>query len=138
MGATMTNSYSLKGMSWAIARSDGKAIKFSLLTHSGQMLQFECPPEAIPEIVARLTGALEQATMNSQPKGRKFVSQPIVADEAEVSANRSQETVIATFFPTPHCGVPFAMTPELANKVSSGLAAAIAILRPASNLGSLS
>jgi hypothetical protein len=131
-------SYSLKNMSDAVARDDGRAIKFRFLTHSDEELECECGVEAIPQIVARLTAALEQAAVNSTPKGQKVVSQPIVADDAEVSLNTAQKIVIATFFASPHCGIPFAMTAQLADKVSSGLAVAVAKARPSTTPGSMS
>lgn len=131
-------SYSLKNMSDATARDDGAAVKFAFQTHSGEILECECGVDAIPLIVARLTAAMEQAAVISQPKGKPVVSQAIIAEQVEVAIAKGHAAILTTLFVTPHCAIPFSMTPELAERVSTGLATAVAKVRPAKKPGALS
>ena len=125
----MMASYALQQMPFAIARDDGSAVKFKFVTHSNDEFEFECPPKMIPEITARLAGALEQAAENAAVSD-PYRSQPIVADKSEIGGNHEQRIVTLTLFPTPNCGIGFALTPGHAQKISSDLATAAAMVDP--------
>ena len=122
-------SYALKQMPFAVARDDGEAIKFKFVTHSGEEFEFECPPDVIPEITAQLTGALEQASRNADPSPT-YRTQLIVADKSEIGGSREQQIVTLHLFPTPNCGIGFALSPAHAQKISSGLAQTAAMIDP--------
>ena len=121
--------HAVKQIPLVIARDDGEAIKFTILTHSGEDFEFECPPDAIPEITARFTGALEQAAENAATS-HPYRSQPIVADKSEIGGDEEQNIVTLTLFPTPNCGIGFALSPGHAQKISSDLATAAATIEP--------
>ena len=130
-------SHSLKAMPFAISRDDGLAIKFQLKTHQGKTLEFECPPEAVPEILARMMSALEQAAKN-RAAPPKFVTEAIQVQRHEIGRIREQGAVVLTLFASEHAGVSFALDPVQAQNMSSDLAGAAATVAPVANPKSLS
>jgi hypothetical protein len=115
--------HAIKSMSDAIARSDGKAIKFTLTTHHAGDFEFECPPEAIPIIVARLTGALEQIATIHDPSDLHR-SNPIVVSDHKVVGTYNPPTIVLKLFPTKNCPIPFALTPDRAEDIALALGGA--------------
>jgi hypothetical protein len=128
--------HSLKEMPFAIARDDGGEIKFKFVAHSGREFEFQCPPAAIPEIVARLTGALEEAAARRTPPSHE--RQYLEVAKSEIGGNQERQIVVLSLFPTPHCGIGFALSPAHAQKVSSDLATAAAMIAPQKDRNSLS
>lgn len=120
---------SLKGMSEAVASDDGKAIAFTLFAHTGEELTFQCPPDAVPEIVARLTGAVESAARRAAPSS-PHRSQTLQVVGYEVGGSSEPSLVLLHLFATPHVALGFALTPQAAQEISTGLAAASAKLAP--------
>lgn len=120
-------SHALKNMPFAIARDDGTAIKFKFVAHSGKKFEFECPPDAVPEIVGRLLGVLKR--QHRRPiRRRRSNPAEVVKSQVGMSANRQHVTVV--LYPTPHCGIGFALTPSEAQTISSLLAAAVSMIAP--------
>ncbi len=115
----------LAGISFASSTEEGDAIVFGLRDHQGREYSFACPPGVIPEFVARLLAAAQRsATIAQQPVvGIKIVkSQILVIEETQ--------TVGLSLFPTVNTGIPFVLTPQHAQKISSDLAHAASKIDP--------
>lgn len=110
----------LRGMSTAVARDDGQAVKFTLVTHSDEAFSYECPAEAVPEIVARLLAALEQAAMR-RTVAPQFRTAPIVSNSFEVGLSEDRQSVTLALFPTKSSCIGFAVSSELARRLADGL-----------------
>jgi hypothetical protein len=93
--------HSLKAMPFAIARDDGKEIKFKFVAHSGSEFEFRCPPDAIPEIVARLSGALEEAAAKQGPASHERRYLEIV--KSEIGGNQERKSCALQLAETPPC-----------------------------------
>ncbi len=96
---------------------EGDAIVFGLKDHQGQVHSFACAPETIPVFVARLLGAAQRsATIAQQPVvGIKIV-------KSQILVNEESQTVGLSLFPTANTGIPFVLSPQHAQKISSDLA----------------
>jgi hypothetical protein len=102
-----------------------EAIVFGFICHDGTEHNFACPPDAIPVIVARLLGAAQRlATAQSRP------TQGIVAKKSEIVVDEVGKTVGLCLFPTEQTGIPFVLHPGHAQKISTDLAHAAAIVDP--------
>ena len=115
----------LAGISFADPTEEGDAIVFGLKDHQGRVYSFACPPETIPVFVAHLLGAAQRsATISQQPvDGIKIVKSQVVV----IEENR---TVGLSLFPTANTGIPFVLSPQHAQKISSDLAHAASITDP--------
>lgn len=120
---------SLKQMSAAVPALDGKSIKFTFTTHANEKLEFVCPPEAVPEITARLMGAMEGAALHRTQKP-KFLLAPIVTDAFEVGPTNDLKKAAVMFCPTQHSRIGFALSPGAARKLADGLMQAAAMIDP--------
>ncbi len=107
----------LADISFADPTEEGDTIVFGLKDHQGQEHFFACAPETIPVFVARLLGAAQRsATIAQQPVvGIKIVKSQIVVNE-------ENRTVGLSLFPTANTGIPFVLSPQHAQKISSDLA----------------
>lgn len=121
--------YSLKQMSSTIARDDGLAIKFMFRTHQGVDIEFECPPAAIPEIVARLTGALEQAARNVGGMTETTACGIHAERYALGAALDGPPALLMHFFPMRHCPIGFHLALDVADKLAADLPSAVATIR---------
>jgi hypothetical protein len=121
--------YSLKQMSNAAARDDGLAVKFLFRTHQGEDLEIECPPAAIPEIVARLTGALEQAARNVGTMTEGTACGIHAERYALGAALDGPPALLMHLFPMRHCPIGFHLALEVADKLAADLPGAVAAIR---------
>jgi len=121
--------YGLKRMPFAVTRDNGEGIAFRFLIHSGKTFDFACPPEAVPEIVARLLGAAEETAQKANP-APLYRSNPAEVVRSQVGLSADREHVTVVLYPAPHCGIGFALTPEDAQRVSSEMAAAASMIAP--------
>jgi hypothetical protein len=130
---TAAKQYSLEQMSNAIAGDNGLAIKFMFRTHEGEELEFECPTSAIPEIVARLTGALEQAAKNVDPS-YSGLTHAIGTRKYVVGVSREEKpALLLHLYPSDHCPIGFHLLPKLAIGLAEDLQKTIPILRSGKN-----
>lgn len=121
--------YSLKQMSVAMARDDGKAVKFAFKVHrSDKLLECECPTEAIPIIVAKLSAALEQAAKYADPSPNRETT-ALQIDKFEVGTSVQKRAVVLSLYPAPNCAIPLALSPGLSKQVAEGLQKGIATLQ---------
>ncbi len=115
----------LAEISFASSTEAGDAVVFGLKDRQGREHRFACPPNAIPMIVARLLGAAEQsATIRQEP------DVGIVAKNSKIVVNEAARTVGLSLYPTAKTGIPFVLTPQHAQNISSGLAHAASIVDP--------
>lgn len=125
--------YDLKQMSNAVASDNGLAIKFMFRTHQGEDFEFECPTSAIPEIVARLTGALEQSARNVDPS-YFGLTHAIQTRKYFLGTTRGETPALLLHLcPTDHCPIGFHLPPKLAIALAEDLQKTIPILRPGKN-----
>lgn len=127
--------HTLKSMPFALPRDDGGAIKFQFVTQLGKTFEFQCSPEAVPQILTGMMSALEQAAKIKIPEKSL---RAVHTHHHEVGISLEQDAVILTLFASEHAGVSFSLAPEMADRLSSGLAASTAMLRPVDNPKSLS
>ncbi|MGQ0675611.1 MAG: hypothetical protein ACT4N4_05930 [Rhodospirillales bacterium] len=120
---------SLKQMSQAVASDDGKGIRFTFLTHANKTMHFVCPPEAVPEITARLIAAMEQAALRRTPKPT-FLLAPIVTSIFEVGLSQDKKQVAVKFGPTQSSRIGFAFSSDIARQLAGGLMEAAAKVDP--------
>lgn len=125
----MAKTYSLRQMSNAVARDDGLAIKFMIRTHQGVDIEFECPPAAIPEIVARLTGALEQAAKHVGAMTEAAACGIHAEKYALGAALDGPPALLMHFFPMRHCPIGFHLTLDMADQLAADLPGAVATIR---------
>ena len=112
-------------MPFAAPNEAGDAIVFRFECRDDESHTFACPPGAIPEIVARLLAAAERlSTQTGLP------AQGALAKISKVSVNDADRTVGIALYPTESTGIPFALTPQHARKLSSDLAHAASTVDP--------
>ena len=128
--------HSLKRMPLAVPRDDGGAIMFQFETHKGKVFEFECPPGAISEILARMMSALELAAKKRGPQNKAGPVEAIQTHHFETGLLPQEGMVCATLYASPVAPISFALTPAQAQRLSSELAAVAAKTEPATS-GSL-
>ncbi len=115
----------LAGISFASRTEKGDAFVFGLIVHQGNEYMFAFPPEAVGVFVARLLAAAQRsAIIRQQP------TVGIVAKKSEISVDEEKKIVGLELYPTEQTGIPFALDPQHAQKISSDLAHAAAKVRP--------
>ena len=115
----------LAKISFASCTEAGDTIVFGLKDRQGREHRFACPPRAIPMIIARLLGAAQQsATLRQEPEIA------IVAKNSKIEVNETARTVGLALYPTEKTGIPFVLTAQHAQKLSSDLAHAASIVDP--------
>jgi hypothetical protein len=119
----------LKRMSHAVPSHNGLGVLFAFETHKDQILECECPPAAIPEIVAKLIGAGEQAARNSG-QTKVDLSYAVHVDKYALGGSlKGESALMMHLFPAPNCPVGFHLTLELADKLLADLRDTIATIR---------
>ena len=114
----------LRSMPECRVSDDGLAIEFSLASDQGEH-RFAVHPDGLSQILARLMGAQGEA---NQRAGRPSISFQI--ERYMVGGSRRQNLVTLTLSPAPDAHFEFALSPEAAQDISSGLAAASATIAP--------
>jgi len=116
---------SIKSIPFAGSDKDTGTIVFRFECHDNTEHTFACPPDAVPEIMARLVAACEKSAKET---GKPKMS--IVVRKSEISIDEDRGQVGLALFPTPKAGIPFVLDPKHAQKISSDLAHAAAKVAP--------
>ncbi len=115
----------LAEITFADPTEEGNAVVFGFKDHQGREQNFACSPEAISIIVARLLGAVQRcATIRQLP------SLGIVVKKSSISIDEENRTVILALYPTKQTAIPFVLSPQHAQKISSDLAHAASKVHP--------
>lgn len=115
----------IKEMPFAVPSDDGTAIVFRFNCHNGSEYTFACPPDVIPIFISRLLGANQLLAA-----AQKLPTIGIVANKSQIVLNEETRTVGLSLFPTERTGIPFVLSPQHAQKISSDLAHAAARVAP--------
>jgi hypothetical protein len=105
---------------------DGLSISFSLETDRGKQ-HFLVHPDGLSQIIARLLGAQGEANQRAQ---RPPLS--LRVGRYVVGGNRQRNLVMLTLSPAPDAHFEFVLSPQAAQDISTGLAAAAATIAPRS------
>jgi hypothetical protein len=106
--------------------ADGLSISFSLTTDRGTQ-NFLVHPDGLSQIIARLLGAQGEANQRAQrPPLSLHVGRYVVG------GSRQQNLVMLTLSPAPDAHFEFVLSPQAAQDISTGLAAAAATIAPRS------
>ena len=117
----------LRAMPSLEVSADGQAVEFSLATDTVTS-RFAVHPAALPEIIFRLMGGLGEANRRAT-QGLGSLS-PVSVHSYQVGGQRSQNLVLLSLSPEPGCWLEFCFSPQAAQDISSGLAAAAATIAP--------
>ena len=115
----------IKQMPFAWADKDDGTVVFRFECHDATQHTFACPPDSVPEIVARLLAACEESA-----KVTGIPAQAIVAQKSTITTHEDRGRIGLTLYPTEKTGIAFDLGPEHAQSISSGLAHAAATVHP--------